>query len=94
MVIEQQPLRTIIAAAATESSLAIESDALQNGEFSYYFVDRGILLGEANVHDYAGDGHTGDSDEVTVEEAFDYAKANCRSDRPTIGDGFEDDLLP
>jgi hypothetical protein len=31
--------------------------------------------------------------DVTVEEAFDYAKAGCRSQTPTISDSFTNDLL-
>jgi hypothetical protein len=84
----------VIAMATTEKSLSIESEALQNGEFSYYFVDNGILQGKANVHDYDGDEVLGESEQVTVEEAFDYAQANCNYDRPTISDEFDDDLLP
>ena len=78
----------VIAMASTENGLAYEiGGTVQNGEFSYYFVDLGMLQGEAHVaeHNY---------DDVTVEEAFDYAKANCAYDRPTIGDEFENDLLP
>jgi hypothetical protein len=77
----------VIAMATTERGYAYESDDWENGEFSYYFVDRGIIFGEAHVpeHNY---------NEVTVEEAFDYAKGNCAYDRPTIGDEFENDLLP
>jgi hypothetical protein len=84
----------VIDMATTENSLSIESDALQNGEFSYYFVDDGILQGKANVHDYDNDDGLEEPEQVTVEEAFDYAKANCGYDRPTIGDEFDDDLLP
>ncbi len=83
----------IIAAATTEKGLAWEDDDLENGEFSYYFVDQGMLQGYANIHDYDGNRQTGEPDQVTVEEAFDYAEANCVDDRPNIGDFFEDDLL-
>lgn len=77
----------VIAMATTERGLAWEGDVWENGEFSYYFVDRGIIYGEAHVpeHNY---------NDVTVEEAFDFAKENCSYDRPTIGDEFENDLLP
>jgi hypothetical protein len=84
----------IIAMATSERGYAYESDAWQNGEFSYYFVDLGTLQGKANVHDYDGDTILEVPEQVTVEEAFDYAKTNCQSDKPTIGDEFEDDLLP
>jgi len=32
--------------------------------------------------------------DVTVEEAFDYARANCQMQKPTISDSFVNDLLP
>lgn len=83
----------VIAMASTERGLAYESSLWENGEFSYYFVDEGMLQGNANTHDYDGDTTLGEPDQVTVEEAFDYAKANCDSDKPTIGDSFDDDLL-
>jgi len=76
-----------------ERGLAYESSEWQNGEFSYYFIDEGMLGGKANIHDYDGDDELAEPQQVTVEEAFDYAKANCDSDRPTVGDSFEDDLL-
>lgn len=84
----------VIAMATTENGLAYESPAWENGEFSYYFVDQGTLQGKANIHDYDHDGEMAEPDEVTVEEAFDYAKASCAYDKPTIGDSFENDLLP
>jgi hypothetical protein len=83
----------VIAMATTENGTAIESSSLQNGEFSYYFVDLGTLQGRANIHDYDGDTIIEEIGQVTVEEAYDYAKANCSTDRPTIGDAFTDDLL-
>jgi len=83
----------IIVAATTEKGLAWEDDDLENGEFSYYFVDQGMLKGYANIHDYDGDRLTGEPDQVTVEEAFDCAEANCVDDRPNIGDFLDDDLL-
>lgn len=83
----------VIAMASTERGLSYEIPALENGEFSYYFIDEGMLQGKANIHDYDGDVILGESEQVTVEEAFDYAKANCAYDRPTVGDSFEDDLL-
>jgi hypothetical protein len=84
----------VIAMATSERGYAYESDAWHNGEFSYYFVDLGTLQGKANVHDYDGDTILEVPEQVTVEEAFDYAKTNCQYDKPTIGDEFEDDLLP
>ena len=83
----------VIAMATTERGYAYESVDWQNGEFSYYFVDWGMLQGKANVHDYDGDTVLEESEQVTAEEAFDYAKASCSYDNPTIGDYFENDLL-
>jgi len=83
----------VIAMATTEQGTAIESAALENGEFSYYFVDEGIFQGKANIHDYDKDETLYESEQVTVEEAWDYAKANCDYDKPTIGDYFDNDLL-
>jgi hypothetical protein len=83
----------VIAMATTEQGTAIESATLENGEFSYYFVDEGISQGNANIHDYDNDKTLYESEQVTVEEAWDYAKANCDYDKPTIGDYFDNDLL-
>lgn len=84
----------VVAMATTERNYAYEHPTWQNGEFTYYFVDEGMLQGKANVHDYDGDNSLGEPEEVTAEEAFDYARANCSYDKPTIGDYFENDLLP
>jgi hypothetical protein len=84
----------VIAMATTEHGYAYESSEWGNGEFSYYFVDLGMVQGEANTDDYDGDTVYEEPEQVTVEEAFDYAKANCSRDKPTIGDYFENDLLP
>ena len=83
----------VIAMAITEGGSAYEFDDLENGEFSYFFVDQGMREGYANTHDYDEDDETGEPEQVTVEEAFDYANANCQRDKPTIGDYFENDLL-
>jgi hypothetical protein len=84
----------IIAMASTENGYSYESEDLQNGEFTYYFVDDGMLGGMANVHDYDGNGNIEEAVQVTVEEAYDYAKTNCSLDKPTISDEFENDFLP
>ena len=70
-----------------EIQLDPEDPEIGNGEFTHYFVDLGIFQGNAHVEEH-------EYDEVTVEEAYDYAKANCTLDRPTISDEFENDLLP
>lgn len=79
----------IVAMASTESGVSYESSTLENGVFTYYFVDEGMIHGKADTT--PTDGY------VTVEEAFDYAKANVPavvSQTPTISDSFENDLLP
>jgi hypothetical protein len=63
-----------------------------NGEFTYYLA-KGILEAGASVYDYFGYVFPMAA-EVTVEEAFDYARTNCREDKPLIADDFTDDLLP
>jgi len=78
----------IINMACSESEVSYEGSSWQNGQFTYYFVDQGMLGGKADTYDNIA----GVAD-VTVEEAFDYAKANCRMQKPTISDSFSDDLL-
>jgi hypothetical protein len=78
----------IICMASTESGVAYESGTLQNGVFTYYFVDEGMYQGKADT--------TPSDGLVTVEEAFDYARANVPtvvSQKPTISDSFDYDLL-
>jgi hypothetical protein len=86
----QEPGRVILM-ASTERGYAYEGPEWGNGEFTYYLAE-GITTGAANVHDY-GLG-TGVFLQVTAEEAFDYAKANCVDDHPVFDDSFPDDLLP
>jgi hypothetical protein len=52
-------------------------------------IDKGIVEGSADKYDSIN----GRSD-TTIEEAWDYAKLNCRSDSITLSDSFEKDLLP
>ncbi len=89
----QEPGRVVLMACG-EHGYSYEGDQWQNGEFTYYFAEQGIGLGEASVHDYSTNGVVSEPVGVTPEEAFDYAKANCRLDRPVIADGFANDLLP
>jgi hypothetical protein len=84
----------VIAMACGENGYAYESEDWENGEFTYYFVEKGMRDGLANIHDYDEDEALNEPESVTVEEAFDYAKANCVSDKPTVADEFDDDLLP
>ncbi len=58
-----------------------------NGQFTYYFAIEGMQERKA---DWTTDGDT----LVTVEEAFDYAKAKCVTQVPVIADAFDRDLLP
>ncbi len=74
----------VIAMASTENGYSYEIPTLENGEFTYYFFEQG-MHGLADNHPQDGN--------VTVEEAFDYTKASCDLDRPTISDSFENDLL-
>ncbi len=75
----------IVVMATTENGIAYEVETLQNGQFTYYFVEEGMIKKKADT--------TPKDDYVTVEEAFDYAKANCIRQTPTISDSFEKDLL-
>ena len=73
----------LICMACKETQVSWEMGAYENGQFTYYFVDQGMLAGRADVNN---DGL------VTCEEAFDYAKAKCQSQMPTPSDNFEDDM--
>jgi hypothetical protein len=84
----------ILAMATTENNVGYESALWENGEFTYYLVDHGMLQGNANTHDYDGDDILGEPGEVTIEEAWDYAKVNCQFNKPSINDSFVNDLLP
>lgn len=78
----------IIVMACSENGLSYEFESVQNGQFTYYFTEQGIINGYADVYD-----HIQGQNDVTVEEAFDYAKANCKYQTPTISDLFKNDLL-
>ncbi len=75
----------LICMACGENQASWEMSQYENGQFTYYFVDQGMLAGEADANN---DGH------VTCEEAFDYANANCKSQSPEASDNFPDDMLP
>jgi len=64
---------------------AVEVDELSHGEFTYYFFVKGIKNKEGDTTPVDG--------LVSDEEAFDFANENCQSDRPTIIDKFENDLV-
>jgi len=76
----------LICMACGESQLSLESQAWQNGQFTYYFVDQGMLQKKADTNGMDG--------VVTFEEAFDYARANCLKQTPVASDGFQYDMLP
>lgn len=84
----------VVAMACSESGLSYEFSALENGQFTYYFVDQVTTAGDADIYDYDLDGTLVEPSDVVIEEAFDYAKANCIYQVPTIGDSFPKDLLP
>jgi hypothetical protein len=78
----------VINMACSESGVSYEDDSWGNGQFTYYFVDQGMLANKADIYDNIA----GVAD-VTIEEVFDYAKANCQVQKPTISDSFSNDLL-
>ena len=84
----------VVLMASGEHGYSYEGEQWGHGEFTYYLVDRGIVAGQANIHDYDHDTTLSEPQQVTVEEAFDYTKANCSMDRPVISDNFANDLLP
>jgi len=75
----------LILMACGENQLSIESSTWENGQFTYYFADQGMLNHKADLNS---------DQKVTFEEAFDYAKAHCRSQTPTASDSFACDMLP
>ena len=78
----------VVCMASTINSMSLEGAAWGggHGQFTYYFAEEGMQMAKADVRP--------NDSQVTVEEAFDYANANCRSQTPTIADGFDKDLLP
>jgi hypothetical protein len=86
----QSPGR-LINMACSESGVSYEDASWGNGQFTYYFVAQGMLAGKADRYDHDNNATCRD---VTIEEAFDYAKANCQVQKPIISDSFDNDLLP
>ena len=78
----------VVCMASTINSMSLEGAAWGggHGQFTYYFAEEGMGMKKADVRPQ--------DNKVTVEEAFDYANANCKSQTPTIADGFTNDLLP
>jgi len=72
---------------------------LGEGVFSHYFVNEGMLQGKADKYDHGYRTNPENlGEDVVVEEAFDYAKANIPPylkvrQKPVISDGFYNDLL-
>jgi len=85
----------IINMATTEKGTGYESYYWGggHGQFTYYFALEGMKAGNADLHDHDGNGNLAEPTDVTIEEAFDYAKANCQMQTPTISDSFTNDLL-
>jgi len=83
----------VINMACSENGVSYEDGSWQNGQFTYFFVERGMSGGQADIYDHDEDTILPEATDVVVEEAFDYAKANCRMQKPTISDSFSDDLL-
>jgi hypothetical protein len=93
----EEPDRVILMASG-ERGYAWEGDEWAygdnpgDGEFTYYLA-KGIVEAAAYLYDYSDYGRPVPA-QVTIEEAFDYARANCEQDRPLIADDFSGDLLP
>jgi hypothetical protein len=75
----------LICMSCKETQMSWEDNKWNNGQFTYYFVDQGMLAHKADANN---DGF------VTCEEAFDYARAHCRIQAPTASDNFTNDMLP
>jgi len=85
----------VINMASSENGSAFEGDwGGGHGQFTHYFIIEGMQDGWADIHDHNENTDIYEPDDVTIEEAFDYAKNNCWRQSPTISDGFENDLLP
>ncbi|MCD6147771.1 caspase family protein [bacterium] len=99
----------VISMATSENQVAyvytkegddVDGDGQPDGEgvFTHYFVKEGMLKGLANIHDYDGDSTLYEPEQVTTEEAFDYAKekienSSYKRQKPVISDNFTNDLL-
>jgi len=79
----------------------VDGNEIPDGEgvFSHLFVNEGMLQGKADKYDHDKDETLSEKEDVVVEEAFDYAKANIPPylnvrQKPVISDNFTpDDLL-
>ena len=78
----------VVAMASNENSLSYEYSSIGNGEFTYWMVEKGMTGSLADRFDQKDGVY-----DVTVEEAWDYARANCVYDSVNLSDRFTDDLL-
>jgi hypothetical protein len=78
-----------MATGETQPAYVWSDGELGEGFFSHYFVNEGMYQGLADTYDSI------EGPDVTVEEAFDYAKAKITIPRqvPVISDKFTNDLL-
>ena len=75
----------LVCMSSKNTQMSREDSQWKNGQFTYYFVDHGMLACRADANK---DGF------VTCEEAFDYAEANCQTQTPVANDSFTNDMLP
>jgi len=106
----------VICMATTKDGIAIEYgedyvdyyptvpglEPFNHGLFTYFFVELGIMYGLADFYDHDGDEVYGEPSDVSVEEAFDFARFYLEGisiateglwQIPTIKDSFTKDLL-
>jgi len=106
----------IICMATTQTGVAIEYgedyvdyyptvpglEPFNHGLFTYFFVELGMTEGGADFYDHDGDEVYGEPSDVTVEEAFDFARFYLEGvsiateglwQIPTISDIFLEDLM-
>jgi len=81
----------VICMACSETGLSYEGSQWGggHGQFTYFLIEKGMHESLADKIDSP----QVPGPDVTVEEAFDYAKANCRYQVPAISDSFKNDLL-
>ena len=83
--------RVLVMATDEEGNAGVYSTGRYGeGLFSHWFVKSGILGNRADFIDHDGYRKTRD---VTIEEAFDYARENTLARNPQMIDNFTNDLL-
>lgn len=75
----------VVNMGCSSRGVCYEGEQWNGGQFTYYFVVNGMGLKYADTSADAI---------VSDEEAFDYAKANCIWQTPTIADGVQYDYVP